>query len=323
MIKITDLSKSYNHEIILKKISLTVDQGEIFGIIGQSGAGKSTLLRCINGLEKIDSGSLLVDGVELNNIREKDLRNLRKNIGIIFQDFALLNQKSVKENIALPLRCWKYDTDYINKKVDDLLDIVGLSHKSDSMPGELSGGQKQRVAIARSLTLNPSLLLCDEATSALDPKSTKNILRLISDINNNLNITVVIVTHEMNVIKEICDRVSVIDEGSIKAIGGVEDVLLAQSDAYDNLIGYERIKVPKGQLIVKIFIKSVDYNRSIIWELIKKANIKPTILTSDLQQYSKKGFGYITIAIPEQDLDKTISYCNLSDIHYKVLKGAE
>lgn len=322
MIKIKELSKSYNNENILNNINITIKPGEIYGIIGQSGAGKSTLLRCINGLEEIDSGSLIVNGIELNNIKKKPLRHLRKKIGIIFQDFALLNQKTVYENIALPLKCWKYDNNYINRKVTSLLELVGLSHKITALPNELSGGQKQRIAIARALSLEPSILLCDEATSALDPKTTKNILNLIADINEKMNITVVIVTHEMNVIKEICDRVSLIADGTITAEGPLESVLLSHSIAYEDLIGKQDILAPLKTSVIKIYIQSSDYSRSIIWELIKNADIKLTILASDIQQYRKKSFGYITLAVPDSDLIKTINYCNSNNILFEVEKEA-
>ena len=208
----------------LKDINLTINEGEIFGIIGLSGAGKSTLVRCINMLEKPTSGKVIVDGQEMTALGEEQLRKARQNIGMIFQHFNLLSSRTVYGNIAFPLEIQGMDKASIQKKVAPLLELVGLSDRADHYPSQLSGGQKQRVGIARALASDPKVLLCDEATSALDPQTTESILSLLRDINKRLHITIVMITHQMNVVKEICDRVAVIENGEIIEQGSMVDI---------------------------------------------------------------------------------------------------
>lgn len=227
MIELTHISKVYDGPqkvTALKDISLSIKEGEIFGVIGQSGAGKSTLIRCINMLESPTSGSVVVDGVELTKLNEKQLREQRKHIGMIFQHFNLLSSRTVYENVAFPLELQGMSKAQIKERILPILDIVKLSDRLDNYPSQLSGGQKQRVGIARALASNPKVLLCDEATSALDPQTTKSILELLKDINEKLKLTIVLITHEMQVIKEICDRVAVIEGGVILEEGKVVDV---------------------------------------------------------------------------------------------------
>ena len=206
MISIKNLNKHYGDIKVLNNISIDIKKGEIFAIVGHSGAGKSTLMRCINGLEEYTDGSLIVNNKEIKNLRKNELREFRKNIGMIFQHFSLIQRKTVFENIALPMQLWGYKKEEISKKVKELLVLVGLEEKTDVFPNQLSGGQKQRVAIARALTLNPDILLSDEATSALDPNTTTSILNLLKQINEKLNITIVLVTHEMEVVKQIAQK---------------------------------------------------------------------------------------------------------------------
>ncbi|MDR3258954.1 MAG: ATP-binding cassette domain-containing protein [Fusobacteriaceae bacterium] len=208
----------------LNDVTLNIDSGEIFGVIGYSGAGKSTLVRCINLLERPSSGKIWIDSIELTALEEKKLRKQREKIGMIFQQFNLFASRTVYENVAFPLRYNNISKSEIDKRVTDLLDLVGISDKRDTYPSQLSGGQKQRVAIARALANNPSILLCDEATSALDPQTTKSILKLIKYLNKKLNLTVVIITHEMTVIKEICNKVAVMEDGKVVEAGPVEKV---------------------------------------------------------------------------------------------------
>ena len=227
MIELTHISKVYdgpNRVEALKDISLSVKEGEIFGVIGQSGAGKSTLIRCINMLERPTSGSVVVDGVDLTKLNEKDLREQRKNIGMIFQHFNLLSSRTVYDNVAFPLELQGMSKAEIKERILPILDIVKLGDRLNNYPSQLSGGQKQRVGIARALASNPKVLLCDEATSALDPQTTKSILELLKDINEKLKLTIVLITHEMQVIKEICDRVAVIEGGVILEEGRVVNV---------------------------------------------------------------------------------------------------
>jgi len=230
MIRIEHLSKIYPSAAVggvdaLKDVSLHVKSGDIYGIIGMSGAGKSTLLRCISLLDEASSGSLYLDGKDTKTIKGKELRELRKKIGVIFQGYNLLMQKNIRKNIAFPLELNHTPKTDIDKRVDELLEIVGLSDKADAYPSQLSGGQRQRVAIARALANHPSVLLCDEPTSALDPLTTGSILQLLEEINHKLGVTIIVITHELSVVKKLCQKVAVIDKGSIVEQGLTSQVM--------------------------------------------------------------------------------------------------
>lgn len=219
MIKIENVSKSFKNEntitYALKNINLNVEKGDVFGIIGMSGAGKTTLLRCLSLLEQPTKGKIYIDNVETSALSNADLIKVRKKMGVVFQGFNLLMQKNVFDNIAFPLKINKIDKLSIQKRVDELLDLVGLKDKAKAYPSQLSGGQKQRVAIARALASNPQILLCDEPTSALDPLTTKQILDLLKEINTKLNVTIVIITHNMSTAKAICNKIAVVDSGEV------------------------------------------------------------------------------------------------------------
>lgn len=210
MIEITNLEKNFGDLEVLKKINLKIMDGEIYGLVGVSGAGKSTLLRCINGLESYSNGSLKVNGTEVKDLDKKQKKIFQKNIGMIFQHFPMLTRKTVYDNIAFPMKCWKYGKKEIDQRVKELAEIVGITDKLGEKPANLSGGQKQRVAIARALSMNPKILLSDEATSALDPKTTQSILALLKEINEKLGITIIIVTHQMEVVRQVCQKVSLL-----------------------------------------------------------------------------------------------------------------
>ena len=228
MIQIRDVTKTFvgkdNKVEALKGISLDVHKGEIYGIIGMSGAGKSTLVRCLNFLERPTSGTVLIEGKDLSEMRNDELRKTRTQIAMIFQHFNLLMQRNVIDNICFPMEIIKKSKKEAYERAKELLEIVGLSEKANAYPAQLSGGQKQRVAIARALATNPKILLCDEATSALDPTTTKAILALLKEINQKYGITIVIITHEMSVVQEICSHVAIIDEGVLAETGTVEEV---------------------------------------------------------------------------------------------------
>ena len=231
-IEIKNLSKSFVDKDTkveaLRDINLTVEKGDIFGIIGMSGAGKSTLIRCINYLEKPTSGQIIVEGRELGQLNEKELRAERQNIAMIFQHFNLLQQKNVIDNIIFPLVLQGVKKKYARQKAFELLSKVGLEDKAKSYPSQLSGGQQQRVAIARALAANPRILLCDEATSALDPQTTASILTLLKEINKEYGITIVLITHQMSVVKAICNKVAVLEDGQLVESGRLEDVNLPE-----------------------------------------------------------------------------------------------
>ncbi len=215
MIEIKDLHKSYGSVEVLKGINMNISKKSKYGFIGRSGTGKSTLLKCINGIESYNSGSLKVDNIEVKDLNKKELIEVRKNIGMIFQNFSLLSRLNVYENIALPLKCWKYNNNYIDKKVKELLEMVEIPEKISSRPQELSGGQKQRVAIARSLTLNPDILLCDEATSALDPKTAEIIMELTNQVVQEKKVTTIMVTHNLRYAVEYGSRLVMMHEGNV------------------------------------------------------------------------------------------------------------
>lgn len=245
MIEIQHLDKTYQarngiHEA-LHDINLTIEDGDIFGIIGQSGAGKSTLVRCINLLERPTAGKVVIDGVDVTNYTGSDLRKLRESIGMIFQHFSLFQQRSVLRNVTFPLELRHANKEEAAKRAHELLALVGLESMADRYPSELSGGQQQRVAIARSLANNPKIMLCDEATSALDSRTTLQVLELLGNINRSLGVTMVVITHSLDVAKRICNRIAVIDEGRIEEQGTVDEIFQnPQSPITQELLGLRK-----------------------------------------------------------------------------------
>ncbi len=281
MIRISGLGKIYKSSngnvAALENLDLEIDEGDIFGIIGLSGAGKSTLIRCINLLERPTSGSIEIDGKNITHYRGAELRELRSSLGMIFQHFNLLMQRTVRQNVAFPLEIAAVPKRDISVRVDELLEVVGLSEKAGAYPAQLSGGQKQRVAIARALAGNPKVLLCDEATSALDPLTTKAILGLLRDINREFGLTVVLITHEMGVIREICNRVAVMDSNHIVEAGPVIDVIAhAKSESARKLFGRSNGDIPYGGTAG---IKSGDYSMRINITFTGDAALRPVIST--------------------------------------------
>lgn len=318
MIEIKDVVKYFGEDKVLKNVSLEIEEGEIFGIIGHSGAGKSTLLRCINGLESYDSGNVIVGNKEVKDLEEKEIREFRKDIGMIFQNFSLLNRRNVWQNVALPLETWGYSKEDIEKRVKELLALVGLEDKANSRPKELSGGQKQRVAIARALTLQPSILLCDEATSALDPKTTKSILQLLREINEKLGITVIIVTHQMEVIKEACTKVALMEGGRVIQAGKVEEVFLNPTQEMENLLGEEDVLPIEGVNIKIFFPKELSQN-SIITSMARELDIDFSIVWGKLEKFSVGVLGSLVINVPEEKEYVVSSYLNDKKVHWEVL----
>ncbi|WP_042275021.1 methionine ABC transporter ATP-binding protein [[Clostridium] dakarense] len=319
MINIQNVSKYYDNSKVLKNVDIKINKGEIFGIIGHSGAGKSTLLRCINGLENYQEGSILVGEKEVKYLDEKDLRNLRKDLGMIFQHFSLLERKTVFENIALPLECFKYSRNEINNKVLNLLDLVGLSDKKDAKPRNLSGGQKQRVAIARALALNPKVLLCDEATSALDPNTTKSILSLLQDINKKLNITIIMVTHQMEVIKQICTKVAIMEGGEVLEIGDTEEIFLKNTKGLQTLIGEEQIVLPSGMNIKILFPKETS-NDTIITTMARELDIDFSIVFGRLEKFREDILGSLIINTELKNSKKVKEYLNRKNVRWEEIK---
>lgn len=316
MITFENITKTYGgktHVQALKGISLTIHDGEIFGIIGKSGAGKSTLVRCINMLEKPTTGKVIIDDKELTAMSDSQLRAERKNIGMIFQHFNLLSSRTVFDNIAFPLELSGASKEVIRSKVDSLLELVGLTDRQFNYPSQLSGGQKQRVGIARALASDPKILLCDEATSALDPQTTKSILELLKDINKRLGITIVIITHEMAVIKEICDRVAVIEGGVIKEQGRVIDVFTnPQSETMKEFVksvinmelpeGIKKLGVtnqpsPDRDMLVRFRFKGAATNEPLVVNVARKFNLDVSVLYGNIDYIQDVPFGYLIVVI--------------------------
>ena len=316
MITFENITKTYGgktHVQALKGISLTIHDGEIFGIIGKSGAGKSTLVRCINMLEKPTTGKVIIDDKELTAMSDSQLRAERKNIGMIFQHFNLLSSRTVFDNIAFPLELAGASKEVIRSKVDSLLELVGLTDRQFNYPSQLSGGQRQRVGIARALASDPKILLCDEATSALDPQTTKSILELLKDINKRLGITIVIITHEMAVIKEICDRVAVIEGGVIKEQGRVIDVFTnPQSETMKEFVksvinmelpeGIKKLGVtnqpsPDRDMLVRFRFKGAATNEPLVVNVARKFNLDVSVLYGNIDYIQDVPFGYLIVVI--------------------------
>ncbi len=316
MITLSGITKSYEGKTevhALKGIDLTVKEGEIFGIIGKSGAGKSTLIRCINMLERPTSGNVIIDGKDLTQMNERQLREARKSIGMIFQHFNLLSSRTVYENIAFPLELAGMSKQDIQKRIEPLLDLVGLSERRNNYPSQLSGGQKQRVGIARALASNPKVLLCDEATSALDPQTTKAILELLKDINERLHLTIIIITHEMQVIKDICHKVAVIENGKILEQGPVVDVFInpqypTTKEFVDSIItqnlpeGLQSMPLsqkpdPAKHILVRLSFQGDVTDEPVVANLIRKFDLDVSILYGNIDYIQQVSFGRLIVLL--------------------------
>lgn len=307
MIDIVGVNKAFHGIEVLKNINLRIEKGDIFGLIGVSGAGKSTLLRCISGLEEFDEGNIKINGVNVKDCIGKNNSILRKNTGMIFQQFSLLNRMNVYENVALPMKCWKYPSEKIDKRVKELLELVGLEDRMDAKPRQLSGGQKQRVAIARALTMEPDVLFCDEATSALDPITTESILKLLKSINQKLGVTIVVVTHEMSVVKSICNRVAVLESGSICEVGNVDDIFLKGNKSLRSVLG-EQVNGNSGNVQngIKIIFRSEEGNQNLLSKIVNDLGVNYTVSWSSFDTYQGeiKGYYILDMAYREKELLK-------------------
>ena len=341
MIDLSHIEKIYDSPSgpvrAIKDISLHINRGEIYGIIGLSGAGKSTLVRCINLLERPTSGKVTVDGQDITAMSESQLRQARKSIGMIFQHFNLLSSATVYENVAFPLRLVNTPKEKIDKKVTELLELVGLADKANQYPSQLSGGQKQRVGIARALASEPKILLCDEATSALDPQTTKAILQLIRDINAKLKLTVVVITHEMQVIKDICDKVAVIDKGVIAEKGKVLEVFTNPQQpitkefisvllSNDLPVGFREREVHQEQfsgsiLLIRITFIGESANEPVISRLIKNFDLNVGILFGSLDDIKGVPFGRLIISLDGRQLEiqEALEYVQKQNLKVEVI----
>ena len=326
MIEIKSLCKTFstkNQKIeALNNINLSVKDGEIFGIIGLSGAGKSTLVRCINLLEKPDSGSVIIDGRDITKLKEKELLKLRASIGMIFQNFNLLEQRNVLKNVCYPLEIAGVKNEEAKKRALELLEVVGLSEKSRAYPSQLSGGQKQRVAIARALATNPKYILCDEATSALDPNTTASILSLLKEINEKMGVTIIVITHEMSVIERICDSVAVIDSGKIAETVRVCDIFSSpKSDTAKQLIlpKLGRFDDDSGQKRLRLVFNGNSSSKPILSSLILECQVAVNILYADTKEIDDLAYGHMIIALPDdrEAEERVISWLNENGVEYE------
>ncbi len=319
MIQIKDVTKTFvgkdNQVEALKGINLSIQKGEIYGIIGMSGAGKSTLVRCLNYLERPTSGTVLIEGKDLAALKDSELRSMRTQIAMIFQHFNLLMQRTVLDNICFPLEITKVPRAKAVERAKELLEIVGLSEKMLAYPAQLSGGQKQRVAIARALATNPKILLCDEATSALDPTTTKAILALLKEINEKYGITIVIITHEMAVVQEVCTHVAIIDEGNLAEHGTVEEVFSRpKSKAARKLVfqgeGTATYEEMKGKRCIRIVFSSNSSYEPVIANMILTCKAPVNILLADTRDIGGVAHGQMILQLPEEEAaaEKMIQY---------------
>ena len=342
MIRLENVSKTFtdsNKEVhAVNNVSLTINDGDIFGIIGFSGAGKSTLVRCINLLEKPTDGKVFVDDAEITALSGKELRKARKKIGMIFQHFNLMPSRTIFGNVAYPLRGSGLSKEEIREKVHHLLELVGISEKENAFPSQLSGGQKQRVAIARALANDPSILLCDEATSALDPQTTKSILKLLQQLNQTLGITVVVITHEMAVVKEICNRVAVMDHGDVVEEGEVFHVFASPKEPLtrsfikttsnlqkiEELIAADSpvVATKKGELIVRLSYVEKNTSEPLISTVTQKFGIILNIVFADVEIVQNAPIGG-TVAIVSGEssrIDEALQYLRDKNVGVEVIK---
>lgn len=334
MIEIKQISKNFgsNKQLIsaIHNISLKINDGEIFGIVGYSGAGKSTLIRCINQLETVDKGNILIDGVDITSLKGKKLRKFRQQIGMIFQNFNLLWSRTVKENIKLPLEIAGYCKKQQEERANELLKMVELETKSDAYPSSLSGGQKQRVAIARALALKPKYLLSDEATSALDPKTTNDILNLLKKINEEYHLTIIMISHQMEAIQKICDRIAVMANGEIIEEGGANKIFVepthpltkhlihkidTQLDIEDNQQNL-RNQFPNGHLL-RITFDTSSTSEPILYQVARQENIPFSIIAANLVNTKEGTLGVMYLYIKEKEEIETFIKI-LKDYHLEV-----
>lgn len=342
MIELQNITKDFNSKKenihAVKDVSLTINDGEIFGIIGFSGAGKSTLVRCINLLERPSSGKVILDGKDLTEMSDKELREERKKIGMIFQHFNLMRSRTVYGNIAFPLKKSGLSKEEKDKKITSLLRLVGLEDKKDAYPSQLSGGQKQRVAIARALANDPKVLLCDEATSALDPQTTKAILKLLEEVNKQLGITIIIITHQMEVVKDICDRVAIMDMGEVVETGHTADVFLKPkepvtksfietasniSKVYDLIkSGDAFTELKHGEKMMILTYSNVNTKEAMISHLSRTYGVDASIIFGNVEILKDKPLGKLVVIMggKEENIGSAIDYLKSAGIDVEVIK---
>ena len=314
----------------LHPTSFAIETGEVFGIVGHSGAGKSTLVRLINLLERPTGGSIKIDGEDVTHYNAAQLRAFRRNVGMIFQHFNLLSSKTVNDNIAFPMKlAGIYSKTEIQQRVAELLELVSLSEHATKFPSQLSGGQKQRVGIARALACRPTILLCDEATSALDPQTTQSVLKLLADINRELGLTIVLITHEMDVVRRVCDRVAVMDAGRVVEMGPVSEVFLHpqhpttrdfvfESENIDSLELQQDFKKAKGRILRLTFKGESTYD-PLLGSVARKSGVDFSIISGRIDHIKDTPYGQLTLALVGGDLAVAMAALEAADVHVEVM----
>lgn len=339
MIELKNISKTYydNGKKVeaLKNINLSFNPGEIVGIIGYSGAGKSTLLRCINLLEPPTTGEVIINGVTLNTLNDKELREIRKKIGMIFQHFNLMKSRTISKNISYPLKGSNLSKKEIDLRVEELLDLVNLKEKKENYPSQLSGGQKQRVGIARALANKPDIILCDEATSALDPETTISILKLLKKVNQELGVTIILITHQMEVIKEICDRVIVMEDGEIKEQGDIVEVFSRpKADITKKFLStifnskkiseyLENLPSKPDEHFIKLSYIGENAEEAYISKISRELDIDASILFGNIEIIKGTSIGNLIVKFEgsEEKVSNAINYLNQNNIDTEALKN--
>ncbi|MFE7086551.1 methionine ABC transporter ATP-binding protein [Sphingobacterium spiritivorum] len=336
MVELVNISKTFKGKGIstnaLTDVSIKISAGEIYGVIGSSGAGKSTLIRCVNLLERPDNGAIVLNGQNIMALPQQELTIKRREIGMIFQHFNLFSSRTVSENIAFPLELTGKSKIAIKERVHELLQLVGLESKANDYPANLSGGQKQRVAIARALANNPSILLCDEATSALDPHTTKSILQLLKSINKKLNLTILLITHEMEVIKTICDRVAVLDHGRLIEQGTVEQIFTAPKEAVTQqfIASSFNAELPPsiqnklkqtGNPVVKVFITGDEQQSLLISDLQRLYDTDAKLISAQIEYIGQSNFGlmFLELSGESQAIQQSLSYLNTTYSSFEII----
>ena len=307
MIYIKNVTKQYEDLVVLKDINLNIEEGSIFGIIGQSGAGKSTLLRCINGLEKFDRGDIVIDGNSISYASDRSIRKIRKEIGMVFQNFSLLSRLNVYDNISLPMKNWNYSKEVIENRTMELINLVGLNEKIKAFPSQLSGGQKQRVAIARALTLKPRILLCDEATSALDPSTTESILNLLKNINDNTGITILVVAHQLSIIRKICTHMAILENGNLANYGKTEDIFVKNPIALQRLQGFKENRANISVVINK-------ENSDVFSKMARKLNIDFQIIALEDIGIKNPIRAHYLLKVPDRCINSCMNFLKFNNI---------
>ena len=324
IIQIKNVTKTFqtreNRVEALKNINLEINKGDIYGIIGMSGAGKSTLVRCLNFLEKPTGGTVLIEGQDLSACTDKELRKVRNSVAMIFQHFNLLMQRTVLDNVCFSLEILGMKKKEAREKARDLLKIVDLEAKADAYPAQLSGGQKQRVAIARSLAMNPKILLCDEATSALDPTTTRSILALLKEINKTLGITIIVITHEMAVIEEICQRVAIIDSSRIAEVGTVDEVFTRPKSAMAKQLIYpdgKRNSLATGKRYCRIVFDGNSSFEPVVSNMVLECKAPVNIMFADTKNIDGKAYGQMILQLPEDEraAKRALAYLKTQNVH--------